>query len=133
MREAGAIQIAFVIDDHLGLVDQPAKGRRMNDSVAVALVFRAIGGRSLGVATAARLALPRRIRGEGAHAKYSCNVASRALLSYFESTVALPSRSSSTRRTAPASTFLSIFMSSSARATPIRGASTGSPARRTSV
>src|SRR5580704_6996927 len=133
MREAGAIQVAFVIDEHLSLVDQPAEGGGVDDAVAVTLVFRPIGGSSLGMTPAARLALLRCVGGQDAHAKCSCKVASSALLSYFESTVALPSRSSSTRRTAPASTFLSIFMSSSARATPIRGASTGSPARRTSV
>jgi len=39
MRQTGAVQIALVIDEHLGLVDQCAKGVRMNNAIAVALVF----------------------------------------------------------------------------------------------
>ena len=44
MREAGAVQVALVIDEHLGLVDQPAERGGMDDAVAVALVLRAVGG-----------------------------------------------------------------------------------------
>ena len=39
MRQPGAVEIALVIDENLGLVDQTAEGRGMHDAVAVALVF----------------------------------------------------------------------------------------------
>ena len=41
MRHARAVQIAFVIHEHLRLVDQAAKRIRMDDAVAVALEFAA--------------------------------------------------------------------------------------------
>src|SRR5690606_23677665 len=37
MREAGAEQVALVVEEHLRLVDQAAKRGGMNDAVAVAL------------------------------------------------------------------------------------------------
>ncbi len=54
MREARAVEIAFVIDEDLRLVDEPAERRRMHDAVAVALVFGAMTRRWLGKATATR-------------------------------------------------------------------------------
>ncbi len=42
MGDARAIQIAFVIDEHLRLVDQPAEGVRVDDAVAVALELAAV-------------------------------------------------------------------------------------------
>ena len=39
--EAGAVQVAFVIDEHLGLVDQAPEGVGMDDAIAVALEFAA--------------------------------------------------------------------------------------------
>ena len=41
MREAGAVQVSLVIDEHLGLVDQPPERGRMHDTVAVALELAA--------------------------------------------------------------------------------------------
>ena len=37
MREPGAEQVAFVVEEHLRLVDEPAKSGRVDDAVAVAL------------------------------------------------------------------------------------------------
>ena len=42
---AGAKQVAFVVQEHLGLVDQTAKCRRVDDAVAVTLVGVAHVGR----------------------------------------------------------------------------------------
>ena len=46
--EAGAEMVALVIDEHLGLVGEPAEGGRMNDPVAIALEFRPRRRRRLG-------------------------------------------------------------------------------------
>ena len=54
MRQPGAIEIAFVIDEYLGLVDEPAEGRLMDDPIAVALVLAAVNGVRLAVAPASR-------------------------------------------------------------------------------
>ena len=48
MREPGAVQVALVIDEHLGLVDQPAERRGVDDAVAVALILRPVGRRGSG-------------------------------------------------------------------------------------
>jgi hypothetical protein len=42
VRQAGAEQIALVVDEDLRLVFKPAKSRRMHDPVAVALELAAI-------------------------------------------------------------------------------------------
>ena len=42
MGEARAVQIAFVIDEHLRLVFQAAERVGMDDAVAVALEFAAV-------------------------------------------------------------------------------------------
>ena len=41
VRQPRAVQVAFVIDEHLRLVDQTAERGGMNDAVAVALKFAA--------------------------------------------------------------------------------------------
>ena len=46
--EAGAEMVALVIDEHLGLVGEPAESGRMNDPVAVALEFGPRRRRRLG-------------------------------------------------------------------------------------
>ncbi len=72
VRQAGAVQIAFVIDEHLGLVDQAPKGVRMNDAIAVALVFAAELRRGFGEAPAAGFGFCRRVRGQaGCLARYA--------------------------------------------------------------
>jgi hypothetical protein len=53
VRQAGAKQVAFVIDEDLGLVFEAAKGGGMDDAIAVALEFAARLGARL------RNALPR--------------------------------------------------------------------------
>ena len=50
-----AVVIAFVINEDLGLVDEPAEGRRMDDAVAVALIDIAGGAGRLVVKAAAAL------------------------------------------------------------------------------
>ena len=44
--EARAIVVAFVVDEDLGLVFEPAEGGRVDDAVAVALVGAAVVGLS---------------------------------------------------------------------------------------
>ena len=78
MREACSIQIAFVIDEHLGLVDQAAKCRAVHDPIAVALIFRSVGGRRFRMATSTRLRVVSRKWRQIAHSKYSASVASSA-------------------------------------------------------
>ena len=41
VRQTGSIQVAFMIDEHLGLVDQSAESVGMDDAIAIALVFAA--------------------------------------------------------------------------------------------
>ena len=48
--QARAQMVAGAVEKNLGLVFQPAEGARMDDAVAVALVFGAPDGRRLGVA-----------------------------------------------------------------------------------
>ena len=47
MRQPGAKQVAFVVQEHLRLVDQAPKRRAVHDAVAVALVVGARGRRRL--------------------------------------------------------------------------------------
>src|ERR1700752_180223 len=56
--------VAFVIDENLRLVGQPAKGGRMNDAVAVALKRRSDRMLRLRIEAPASLLRLRRIRGE---------------------------------------------------------------------
>jgi hypothetical protein len=48
MRQPGAEQVALVVDEDLGLVDQAPERGAVHDAVAVALVFGAPGGGRLG-------------------------------------------------------------------------------------
>ncbi len=41
MGQAGAVMLAFVVQEHLGLVLQAAEGRRVHDTVSIPLEFRA--------------------------------------------------------------------------------------------
>jgi hypothetical protein len=47
--QPGAEQIALVVEEHLGLVLEPAEGRGVDDAVAVALELAARGVRRLGI------------------------------------------------------------------------------------
>ena len=64
MREARAVQVALVVHEHLGLVDEAAERVGMDDAVAVALELAAEARRGLGIAPAADCA--RRSRHNGA-------------------------------------------------------------------
>ncbi len=75
MGQARPIQIALVVDEHLGLVDEAAERRRVHDAIAVSLIFGSICGLGLGVAPAARTLLVRRVGREAGHPKYSASVA----------------------------------------------------------
>src|SRR5580692_4924196 len=79
MRQPGPIQVALVVDEHLGLVDQPAERGGMDDAIAVPLIFRTVGGLRLRVAAAARMLLEGGIGGQGAHPKDSAKTASSAV------------------------------------------------------
>ena len=45
MCQPRAEQVAFMVDEDLGLVFEPAKGGGMNDAVAITLEFAAMGRR----------------------------------------------------------------------------------------
>jgi hypothetical protein len=53
MREPRPVKIAFVIDENLGFVNQPAERRGVNDSIAIALVLGAVSRRGLGISPTA--------------------------------------------------------------------------------
>ena len=53
MSQPGAVVVAFVVDEHLGLVFQAPKCCGVNDAVTIALEFAAVTGRRLRVAAAA--------------------------------------------------------------------------------
>jgi hypothetical protein len=50
MRQPRAEQVAFMVQKNLGFVDQPAKGRRVNNAIAVPLKVGARGRLRLGKA-----------------------------------------------------------------------------------
>lgn len=52
MREPRTEQIALMVEEYLGLVDQPPERGGMHDAVAVPLVFRTRRRRRLGMAPA---------------------------------------------------------------------------------
>ena len=64
MRQAGAEQVALVVEKDLRLVDQAAKRGAVHDAVAVALERRSRGRGRLGMAAAAGACRIRRIRGQ---------------------------------------------------------------------
>ena len=64
MRQASTVQIAFMVDEHLGLVNEPAECRRVNDAVTVALVLAAVPRSRLFEAPALRPRLIRSVRRE---------------------------------------------------------------------
>ena len=64
MRDARAVQIAFVIHEDLGLVDEAAKRIRMDDAVAIALKLGAKTRWRLGKTPAATLFVDRGVRRE---------------------------------------------------------------------
>jgi hypothetical protein len=55
MGETGAVEIAFVVDEDLGLVHEPPEGGGMDDPVPVPVVLVAIGRRGLGETAAVGL------------------------------------------------------------------------------
>src|SRR4030088_3316558 len=105
MGQPCSVQIAFVVDENLGLVHQPPERGRMHDAVAISLIFRTVIGCRFRVAAPAGMFIESRIGGAGAHAKNSLSVATSAASLYSAVTMARPTFSSSTRRSAPATTF----------------------------
>src|SRR5581483_10089113 len=65
--QARAEQVAFMVDEDLGLVLEAAERGRVHDAVAVALVFAAVIGPRLGEAAAARVLVTRGVGGQLAH------------------------------------------------------------------
>lgn len=53
VRQARAKQVAFMIDEYLGLVLEAPESRRMYDAIAVALELVAVRGRGIGIAAPA--------------------------------------------------------------------------------
>src|SRR3981081_1374945 len=79
MRQPRPVQIAFVIDEYLGLVAQPADSGRMHEAIAGPLIFGPVSGLRFGIAAPAGVLVESGISGESAHAKCSVNVASSAV------------------------------------------------------
>ena len=52
VRQPGAVMVAGLIDEHLRLVHEPAKGGAVDDAIAVALVQSAKGVVCFGIALA---------------------------------------------------------------------------------
>ena len=67
VRESRAKQVAFVIDEDLGLVFEAAERRRVNDTVAVALEFGAANRRRLVSAAPTRIVRTHRIGRKVSH------------------------------------------------------------------
>ena len=120
VRDASAIQIAFVIDENLGFVDQSAKRVRVDDAVTIALEFATILGRWFGVASATTARIvrgPRReyrsvtgcdrvgrnaVGPQFAHEKRAASVAARASSGQSAVTKARPMPRIRMKRTRPA-------------------------------
>jgi hypothetical protein len=64
MRDAGSIQVAFMIDEYLCLVDEPPKRIRVDDAIAIALKLGAKARRGLGKSPAATLFIDRGVSRE---------------------------------------------------------------------
>ena len=64
VRDACAVQVALVVDEHLGLVDEAAESVGVDDAIAVALELAAKLRLRLGVVPSARLLIVRCVRGE---------------------------------------------------------------------
>src|SRR6186997_1819737 len=64
MRDPGAIQVALVVHEDLGLVDQPPKRIRVDDAIAIALELGAETRRWFGKTPAAALFIDRGVRRE---------------------------------------------------------------------
>ena len=75
-----AEQVTLVIDEHLGLVGQPAEGIGMNDAIAVALKLAAVLRRWFGITAAARVCIVRGIDGQtgAGHPKCAASVSRSA-------------------------------------------------------
>src|ERR1700683_1185885 len=98
MRHARAIQIPFVVDEYLRLVDQPPERVGMDNPIAVALELTAKLRLGFRVTPAARLRIIRSIRGERAHPKCAASVRVRAAAGEAALSTASPLLRRSTRR-----------------------------------
>ena len=121
--EAGAKQIAFVVEEHLGFVDQAPKRGGMHDAIAVALKPMACGCVGFRVTTPARavwmagIGRKHRCRNRSvwrvgnAHAgRQQASITSATSASGAPRTTALPGPSINTKRMSPAWAFLSTRM-----------------------
>ena len=115
MGQPGAKQVALVVQEDLGLVDQAPERRAVDDAVAVALELIARGGRGLGVTPAARLLRVAGVRLEHHHAASQAvwaSMTAAAIESGAARTPARPGASITTKRISPPSAFLSTRISS---------------------
>ena len=80
VRQAGAVVVVGLGDEHLRLVHQPAKGGGVDDAVAVALVEGAVGVLRLGMTPAAAVAGAHGIGGE--HFFFAVNPVGAARIAY---------------------------------------------------
>jgi hypothetical protein len=76
--EAGAKQVAFVVDEHLGLVFQPPERGGMNDAVTVALEFGARRGGGFGMQPPAGLVGMRGVGCEWGHGRDAWSMSGEA-------------------------------------------------------
>ena len=116
VRHAGAKQVAFVVEEDLRLVDQPAKRGAVHDAIAIALERIATRRVGLGVpaaATAIRMAGKRRQQTAVADVHAQCaSMASATSASSARCKLARPGASISTKRICPDSDFLSTRINS---------------------
>ena len=106
MRHAGTEQVALVIQKHLGLVDQAAKGAGMDDAVAVALELGAGGRGALRITSATAVGRVASV-GREHQAAQQKSITSRTRASGASRITARPGPSISTKVMAPAWAFLS--------------------------
>jgi hypothetical protein len=67
MGQPSSVQVALVVDEDLGLVNQAAKCGGMYDAIAVALILGAVFGFRFGMAAAAGMLRVSGIGCEGVH------------------------------------------------------------------
>ena len=111
MRQPGTEQVAFVVQKHLGFVDQTPKRGAMNNAVAVALVLGAGRRGRLRKTPAARLGGITGKGGQHDHAQQA-SMTSRTRASGALRMAARPGPLITTKRISPPSAFLSTRMSS---------------------
>src|SRR5210317_10243 len=140
VSQPGAIHVAFMIDEHLGLVDQAPERGRVQHAVAIALEFAPIFVTGLAVSTASRRSIERGIRREtgirqvhAAASRLWCRKRSSSSPANSDVSLARPISSSNTSRSCPAWTFLSRWSAAKKRWYCSGGGRVGSPAASSSA